>query len=424
MKIRKIRLMLCLFILAGCSFHQERQPSRSNAETEQTILTEEQTKENLNNIRNTETEIETEIQTEEEFQTQEEIQTESCLKQMTLEEKAAQLFIVAPESLVGESGVTAAGEKTKEAFAAYPVGGLIYFTQNLVSGDQMRTMLSNMQTYSMERTGLPVFTCIDEEGGAVARIGGTGKFDVPEVERMADIGAAKDVQTAYEAGSKIGNYLYELGFNVDFAPVADVWSNPENEVVKERSFGSDPELVSDMALAVYQGLDGQGVCGAFKHFPGHGATEADTHDGYAYTGKTLDELMGCELIPFQEGILHEVPFIMVGHISVPNVTGDDTPASLSKTMITDILRTQMEYGGIVVTDAMNMGAVAKNYSSSEASVKALEAGVDMILMPADFKEAYAGVLDAVRQGVLSEERIEKSVRRIINLKLRLHQNGR
>lgn len=424
MKVGKIILLFCICSLAGCSVRQERQPYQTGAETEQTIRTEEQATEDFDDLRYREEETETaEVETEAQ-EAKEEIGSDFYLNEMTLEEKTAQLFIVAPEALVGESSVTAAGEKTREALEAYPVGGLIYFEQNLVSYDQVKTMLANIQSYSMERTGLPVFTCIDEEGGKVARIGGSGKFDVPKVESMAEIGSAKDVQRAYEAGSEIGNYLHTLGFNVDFAPVADVWSNPKNEVVKQRSFGSDPKLVSDMALAVYQGLDGQGVYGAFKHFPGHGATEADTHDGYAYTLKTLEELRECELVPFQTGIENEIPFIMAGHISVPNVVGDDTPASLSKIMITETLRETMGYQGIVVTDAMNMGAVAKSYSSAEAAVKALEAGVDMILMPSDFKEAYQGILDAVRQGVLSEERIEESVRRIIDSKMRLHETLR
>lgn len=344
---------------------------------------------------------------------------EACLEQMSLEEKAAQLFIITPESLVGISNVTAASETTKEAFGQYPVGGFVYFENNLLSGEQVKEMLSNVQKYSMEHVNLPVFTCVDEEGGSVTRISGTGKFDVPDIENMSAIGLTKDIEAAYDAGGKIGNYLHELGFNVDFAPVADVLSNEKNTVVGRRSFGSDPDLVADMSMAVCEGLRENGVYAVLKHFPGHGATEEDSHKGYAYTEKSLEELQENELIPFQRGIDSDVSFIMAGHISLPNVTGDDTPASLSEIMIDQILRETMGYDGIVVTDAMNMGAIAQHFSASEAAVRALLAGADMILMPQDFYAAYQGVLEAVKRGDLSEERIDESVRRILDVKLSL-----
>ena len=174
------------------------------------------------------------------------------------------------------------------------------------------------------------------------------------------MGSTGDSALAYETGVTLGTYLRDLGFNVDFAPDADVLSNPENEVVRYRSFGSDPALVAEMAAAELKGLKEQGVLGCYKHFPGHGATAGDTHAGYAYTDKTLEELMSCELIPFQRGVEEGVSMIMAGHISLPSVVGDDTPASLSSTMITEVLRGQMGYDGIVITDAMNMGAISQS----------------------------------------------------------------
>ena len=340
-----------------------------------------------------------------------------CLSGMTLEEKVAQMFVVLPESLTGTGCVTAAGETTRQAFRNVPVGGFIYMEQNLESEEQVKEMLANVQTFSRERIGLPVFTCVDEEGGTVARISGRGNFQVPVIGDMCDIGSTGDPEQAYAVGVSIGGYLRELGFNVDFAPVADVLSNPENEVVRWRSFGSDPRLVSEMAAAELCGLREQGVLGAYKHFPGHGATAGDTHAGYAYTEKSLEELASCELVPFQRGIEEGVPMILVGHISLPAVTGENTPASLSEQVITGILREQMGYEGIVVTDAMNMGAVADNYTSAEAAVLAVQAGVDIILMPQDFYEAYEGVLEAVRTGILTPERIDASLERILAVKL-------
>ena len=338
---------------------------------------------------------------------------------MLLEEKVAQLFLVQPEAIVDIGTATAAGDATKQAINKTPVGGFVYFSDNLQSEQQVQDMLRNGQKYSEDRIGLPAFLSVDEEGGTVARVASTGRFDVTDVGDMAKIGASGDVQQARQAGETIGSYLSELGFNLDFAPDADVLTNPDNTVVKKRSFGNDPRVVSDMSLAVAQGLAQHQVYSVYKHFPGHGATAGDTHQGYAYTDKTLDELKQSELIPFENAIQNNAEFIMAAHISAPRVTGDDTPASLSKTMITDILRGQMGYDGIVVTDAMNMGAVTEQYTSAQAAVKALQAGADLVLMPEDFQEAYQGVLDAVKDGTLTEQRINESVTRIVKVKVHM-----
>ena len=338
---------------------------------------------------------------------------------MLLEEKVAQLFLVQPEAIVDIGTATAAGDATKQAINKTPVGGFVYFSDNLQSEQQVQDMLRNVQKYSEDRIGLPAFLSVDEEGGTVARVASTGRFDVTDVGDMAKIGASGDVQQARQAGETIGSYLSELGFNLDFAPDADVLTNPDNTVVKKRSFGNDPRVVSDMSLAVAQGLAQHQVYSVYKHFPGHGATAGDTHQGYAYTDKTLDELKQSELIPFENAIQNNAAFIMAAHISAPRVTGDDTPASLSKTMITDILRGQMGYDGIVVTDAMNMGAVTEQYTSAQAAVKALQAGADLVLMPEDFQEAYQGVLDAVKDGTLTEQRINESVTRIVKVKVHM-----
>lgn len=346
-------------------------------------------------------------------------EVQNIVDSMSLEEKVAQLFLVQPEAIVDIGTATAAGDATKQAINKTPVGGFVYFSDNLQSEQQVQDMLRNVQKYSEDRIGLPAFLSVDEEGGTVARVASTGRFDVTDVGDMAKIGASGDVQQARQAGETIGSYLSELGFNLDFAPDADVLTNPDNTVVKKRSFGSDPRVVSEMSLAVAQGLAQHQVYSVYKHFPGHGATAGDTHQGYAYTDKTLDELKQSELIPFENAIQNNAAFIMAAHISAPRVTGDDTPASLSKTMITDILRGQMGYDGIVVTDAMNMGAVTEQYTSAQAAVKALQAGADIVLMPEDFQEAYQGVLDAVKDGTLTEQRVNESVTRIVKVKVHM-----
>lgn len=348
-----------------------------------------------------------------------EAEVAALIEHMSLEEKAAQLFMITPEALTGYSNVTAASAVTQQALQNYPVGGIILFGNNVVSPEQLGQMTANLKAYSLEITGLPVFIGIDEEGGKVARIAGNANFDVPKFPDMCEIGASGDTGRAYEAGSGIGTYLKQYGLNVDFAPIADVLTNPENQVVRARSFGSDAEVVSSMDLEVIRGMEEQGVFSCIKHFPGHGGTSGDTHNGYSYTEKTLDEMKSAELVPFQKGIDAGVSFIMVSHIAAPNVTGDQVPASLSGKMITDVLRMQMGYDGIVITDAMNMGAVVNEYDAKSAAVAAITAGADIVLMPKDFKSAYQGVIDAVKAGTISEERINQSVRRIFLVKKKL-----
>lgn len=337
---------------------------------------------------------------------------------MTLEEKVAQMFFITPEALTGYGQVTVAGDATNEAYQKYPVGGLIYNSQNLVDIDQTKTMMAKMQQYADSRISLPVFLGVDEEGGSVTRIASNEAYWLTNVDNMSDIGATGDTQNAYQAGVTIGTYLSDLGFNLDFAPVADVLTVSDS-VIGNRSFGTDSELVASMALSELQGLESMGIQGVVKHFPGHGGVSGDSHSGAVSTDKSLEELFASELVPFQRAIDGGAQFLMVGHIAAPNVTGDDTPASLSKVMITDVLRTQMGYQGVVITDAMNMTAITANHAADEAAVLAVNAGADMILMPEDFGKAYNGVIDAVNNGTIEEYRINEAVVRIVKAKLAL-----
>ncbi len=339
------------------------------------------------------------------------------LSDMTLEEKAAQIFIISPEALTGCKTVTAAGKLTRHALQTYPVGGLIYFGANVVTPEQLKNMTSNTQEYAIEIEKMPLFLAIDEEGGRVARIGNNNSFAVKKYSDMASIGETNDVTKAYEVGRTIGSYLHEYGFNLDFAPDADVLTNPMNTVIGNRSFGCDGGLVANMSLAISQGLSESQVLSCFKHFPGHGATKEDTHEGSAYTNKTLAELFENELVPFQAAVNNNIPFIMVSHIAAPNVTGDNTPSSLSKVMITDILRNQMGYDGIIITDSMSMSAISESNSTKDPIIQSFLAGTDMLLMPQDFCAAYQSVLDAIADGTISEQRINDSLERILRVKL-------
>lgn len=332
------------------------------------------------------------------------------IAEMNLESKVAGLFMITPEKLTDTATVIRAGDTTREKLREFPVGGLIYFSHNIQDEAQLTEMLQNTQNFQG-----PMFLGIDEEGGIVSRIADSGLAE--NVGSAADIAASGDVQATRDAGSAIGGYLSKYGFNVDFAPVADVIEE-ENAFIGERSFGSDTAQTASMAAAFVEGIQGSGVSACMKHFPGIGDTTEDMHDGKVSSEKTIENFTEKDFPVYQAGIAAGVDFIMVSHLSVPGVTGDDTPCSLSEKMITEILRGQLGYQGIVITDAMDMKAITDYYEPGEAAVKAIAAGADMILMPDDFQEAYNSVLEAVNNGTLSVARIDESLQRIFRVKLR------
>ncbi|MCD8362731.1 MAG: glycoside hydrolase family 3 protein [Lachnospiraceae bacterium] len=339
-------------------------------------------------------------------------QAARLLASMTLEEQIYQMFIVTPEQITGVSVATQAGSATEEALQTYPVGGIVYFADNIVTREQCSEMIANSQSYS--KVGL--FIAVDEEGGTVARIGNNSAMGTTSFPNMKAIGDSGDAKEAWNVGYTIGMEIGELGFNLDFAPVADVDSNPDNPVIGDRSFGTDAALVSEMVQAEVQGFQESGVLSTLKHFPGHGDTATDSHEGYTELNKTLEELYQVEFVPFQSGIAAGADFVMVGHISVPQVTGDDVPASLSGTMI-DILKNDLGFDGLVITDSMRMEAITDRWPSAEAAVLAVQAGVDVILMPEDLEEAVAGIQGAVETGEIPEERIARSVQKILEMKI-------
>ncbi|MCM1237586.1 MAG: beta-N-acetylhexosaminidase, partial [Ruminococcus flavefaciens] len=233
---------------------------------------------------------------------------------------------------------------------------------------------------------------------------------------MLTIGESGDTTAAYEAGITIGSYLKDLGFNLDFAPVADVVANVGSSPLKKRSFGAEPSLCADMVSNLVDGIQGTSVSACLKHFPGIGDSKEDMHEGKVETTKTLEEMRNSDFIPFEAGIEAGVDFIMVSHITASGVDTEGTPSSLSKIMITDVLRTELGFEGVVITDALNMRAISDYYTSEEAAVNAIISGADMLLMPEDFEAAYDGVLAAVQEGRISEERIDESLRRIYRIK--------
>lgn len=328
---------------------------------------------------------------------------------MPLEDKVAGLFMVAPESITGVTAAVQAGEGTQTALAKYAVGGIVYFDKNMETKEQLTEMIDNTVLYSK----YPLFIAVDEEGGTVSRIGKKGLAD--PVDSAQAIGKTADANNAYLAGTAIGGYLKALGFNLDFAPVADL-SNVANSIMKERAYASDAASAIPFVTSMIQGLKEQGITSCLKHFPGIGSSVQDTHDGLASTDKSAEAFRADEFTVFQAGIDAGADMVMIGHMAAPALTGDNTPCSMSKAVITDILRTELNFKGVIISDAMNMGAITEYYESDEAAIMALKAGCDMVLMPDDFEKAYNGVLQAVQDGTISEERVNDSLRRIYRIK--------
>ena len=347
------------------------------------------------------------------LQTQEEIfdeMLEGMIAEMSLEDKVAGLFVITPEALTGQGNVTKAGDGTKAALEQYPVGGIIYFKQNITGEEQVREMLANTVSFSK----YPLFLAIDEEGGDVARV--QAGLGLEKSMTAQDMGFADDPSLVYDTYNKIGTYLADYGFNVDFAPVADVLTNPDNTAIGKRSFSDNAEVAARLVPEAVKGLQSVGITSCLKHWPGQGEVDADTHEGIAATEKTRADMEECEFLPFKAGVEAGAQMIMVGHFSAPEITGDNTPCSLSKDVITGILREDWEYDGVIITDAMNMGAISEYYGSDEAAIKALKAGCDMILMPEDFAVAIEGVVEAVKDGTIDEQRINDSLKRVYRIK--------
>ena len=339
---------------------------------------------------------------------------DEILAGMSLEEKIDQMFLITPESLTGVGQVVQAGDATKAALEAHPVGGLVYFAQNLENADQTRQMIE--QTQSFSRLGLLI--AVDEEGGSVARAAdqlGTTKFNPMFSYR------GEGADTAQKNAAAIGADIKALGFNTDFAPVADVWSNPANTVIGERAYSDDFKEAAQLIPAAVDGFHEAGMICCLKHFPGHGDTAEDSHTSAAYTDKSYEELAAQEWSVFKAGIGAGADMVMVGHVTATRI--DNVPATVSKKMITEILRGELGFEGVVITDSLQMGAVTQQYSAGELAVRAVQAGVDILLQPADFAQAESALTDAVRSGSITQERIDESVLRILKMKIQYQVVG-
>lgn len=335
-------------------------------------------------------------------------QVATTLAGMTTEEKVAQLFFVTPEELTGVDVATEAGDGTLAALTTYPVGGIVYSTQNFQNTSQVQALISTTQSYSKYR----LFIGITEESGTQASsAASSGVLTTTATSDASTIGATGDSSQAYSAAHTIGGYLKSLGFNVDFAPLADT-----NSTGNPRYYGSDAATVADMVQKTVSGLQGQGISATLKYFPGSGDTTTGS-TGLPSNNETLEQMQANEFVTYAAGIASGADFVMVGNITVPSVTGNQLPASLSPTIVNDTLRGTLGYDGIVISDAMNTAAFTANYDAGEAAVLFIQAGGDMILEPADLATAYKAVLAAVNDGTISQDRLDQSITRILKVKL-------
>lgn len=358
----------------------------------------------------------------------------SIVSQMTLDEKIGQMFMLDVRNWNGVAQIVLDPE-CAQMIKNYYIGGICLFAPNLSAPDQIATLTDAMQHAAIDdsRFKIPLFLATDQEGGYIVRLTSCGTI-MPG--NMA-VGATASKEMAYDNGRVIGEELSALGINVDFAPVLDVNVNPDNPVIGVRSFGSDPQLVSDMGIGYIQGLHSANVGATVKHFPGHGDTGTDSHIALPIVNKTADELYACDLKPFRDAMEQGVDMVMTAHVEVPGLddtkitapkTGNEiyTPATLSKKILTNLIRGEFGFEGVVVTDALNMQALTDNFYTADIVIRAINAGADILLMPvttqstdniANLQSLINDIKQAVNSGDILISRIDEAVTRILKVKM-------
>ena len=329
----------------------------------------------------------------------------SAITGMSLEEKIGQMIFA------GIEGVELS-EETKQLISTDKVGGFIFFKDNLKKTDQTVELLNALKAESKNEK-FPLFLGVDQEGGRVTRL--PGLINLPTNE---EIGKQQNENFSYNIGSLLGRELNAFGFNMNFAPVLDVNSNRKNPVIGDRSFGGDAETVSKLGIQTMKGIQSENVIAVVKHFPGHGDTAVDSHIELPIIPKTMDDLNKLELIPFKEAIVRGADVVMVAHILLPEID-PNLPSSMSYEIITGILREQLQFEGVIMTDDLTMNAITGNYEIGRAAVEAVKAGNDIVLIAHDYanvNQVIEAITKAVKVGEISEERIDASVNRILLLK--------
>lgn len=378
---KRFLLLFLVFLLTGCGYKKDNEINNSITNDE---------KENINGT--------------DEIMREEKEPIDDKINSMTLDEKIGQMIIT------GFNG-SEYNDDMDRLINEYKVGGVILFARNIEDSNQMIDLTRALQE---NNNNLPLFISIDEEGGRVSRL----PDDVEKFPSAFTIGLINNQQTAYENGKEIGYTLKRLGINLDYAPVLDIYSNENNTVIGDRAFSKEESIVSTMGIATMEGIEDADIIPVVKHFPDHGDTEVDSHYGLPIVYKTLEELRNFEFIPFVKAIESGCDVIMVSHI-ILNEVDSSNPASLSKIVISDLLRKDLEFDKVVITDDMSMGAITSIMSIEEACIKSIEAGCDILLLGNAYEEIEQ-VINSIKlklyNGEISEEQINKSVKRILELK--------
>lgn len=327
------------------------------------------------------------------------------LENMTLDEKIAQMLVV---YYVGSNY----DDTLKSVITEVKPGGFILMENNITTYENTLNLVKSMQKDSE----IPMLITIDNEGGNVQRFTNISDLEVSDVPSMYNVGLKNDKTLAYNIGKLMALELRTIGVNVDFAPVLDVFSNPNNKVIGNRAFSSDANIVSTLGLSVGKGLEDNKVMACYKHFPGHGNTDVDSHYNMPVINKSLEELYDEELIPFKNAIDNGASMIMIGHINMPKISNDDKPASLSYEIVTNLLKKELNYKGLVITDALNMGALKNTYTDKEIYVHAINAGVDLLLMPNGSRNAIKYIKEAIDSNDVKLSQIDESVKKILTYK--------
>ena len=326
------------------------------------------------------------------------------LDNMSLSEKIGQMIMI-------DYGYTLKMNADLERILEkYNPGGFILFKSNVADFEQTQKLLKDIKSIG----NIPTIISVDQEGGRVQRLCENVGFE--HHPSMAEIGKALDESIAFKLGEKMGDELKTIGIDMNMAPVLDIFSNSQNHVIADRSFGGNSEIVKKMALAYADGLLSKKIIPIGKHFPGHGDTTQDSHIDLPVADKDLEELKSLELIPFIEAVRKKLPGLMVAHIAVPKITKDNTPSSLSKIMINDLLRKDMGYDGLIMPDSLKMKALSNYFTNEQIYLRCISAGNDFLLMPQDITEAYNTIYQNVDNGKIPIERIDASVYRILNTK--------
>jgi len=328
------------------------------------------------------------------------------IEEMTLEEKIGQLVLVGMEGYEVNDNI-------KELIKSYHVGGVILYGKNVEDSRQLLSLINSLKDNNYSNK-VPLFISVDEEGGSVSR----NPNEVKKLPAARSIGMTEDNALAFESGKLLGQTVKAFGYNMNFAPVLDIDSNPLNPVIGDRSFGQTVDIVSSMGIEVIAGMKSQGVIPVIKHFPGHGDTAVDSHIGLPVINHNLERLSSFEILPFKDAIDNGADVVMVAHILL-NKIDTEYPASMSTMVIRDILRDNLGFDGVVITDDMTMGAITKNYKIGDAALKSLVAGVDILLVGHNYNsqlEVINAIKHGVDSGIISINRIDKSVYRILKLK--------